>query len=58
MPLGTASAASCIARPRSCTTRRPASKSITPAKTSAVYSPRLRPAAAAAALDQLRANRA
>ena len=49
MPLGVASAASCIASPRTCTSRNPSSKSITPAKTSAVYSPRLKPAAASQA---------
>ncbi len=46
MPLGVLSEASCMASPRCCTSRRPDSKSITPAKTRAVYSPRLRPAAA------------
>ncbi len=46
MPLGVASAASCMAAPRRCTSVRPSSKSMTPAKTMAVYSPRLRPAAA------------
>ncbi len=44
MPPGVASAASCMAAPRRCTTSRPSSKLITPAKTIAVYSPRLRPA--------------
>ena len=46
MPLGVASAASCMAAPRFCTSIRPSSKVITPAKTMAVYSPRLKPAAA------------
>ena len=46
MPLDVASAASCIAAPRSCTVIRPSSKSMMPAKTMAVYSPRLSPAAA------------
>ena len=45
MPLGVASDAACIAWPRRRTTSRPAAKSIAPAKTSAVYSPRLSPAA-------------
>ena len=48
IPLGEARAAACIARPRRWTTFRPVSKSIAPAKTSAVYSPRLWPAAPAA----------
>jgi len=46
IPLGVASAASCMAAPRCCTSISPSSKSITPAKTIAVYSPKLRPAAA------------
>ncbi len=46
MPLGVASAASCIAAPRRCTSISPSSKSMTPAKTIAVYSPRLNPAVA------------
>ena len=45
MPLGVASDAACIAWPRRRTTSSPASKSIAPAKTRAVYSPRLSPAA-------------
>ena len=45
MPLGVARAAACIAWPRRRTTLSPASKSIAPAKTRAVYSPRLSPAA-------------
>ena len=49
MPLGVATAAACIAWPRRRTTRRPVSKSIAPAKTRAVYSPRLSPAAPAQA---------
>ena len=46
MPLGVASEASCMAAPRFCTSIRPSANSITPAKTIAVYSPRLSPAAA------------
>ena len=42
MPLGIASAASCIATPRCWTSRKPDSKSKAPAKTSAVYSPKLK----------------
>ena len=45
MPLGAARAAACMAWPRWRTTFRPDSKSIAPAKTRAVYSPRLSPAA-------------
>ena len=45
MPLGVATAAACIAWPRRRTIRRPVSKSSAPAKTRAVYSPRLSPAA-------------
>ena len=47
IPLGVASAAACIAWPRRRTTFRAVSKSSAPAKTRAVYSPRLRPAAPA-----------
>mmetsp|Transcript_21183 Transcript_21183/g.59908 ORF Transcript_21183/g.59908 Transcript_21183/m.59908 type:complete len:212 (+) Transcript_21183:311-946(+) len=47
---GEASAASCIASPRSFTSRRPSSKVMTPAAQSAVYSPRERPAKAEALL--------
>ncbi len=46
IPLGVASAASCIAAPRFCTSISPSSKDIASAKTRAVYSPRLSPAAA------------
>ena len=53
MPLGVATAAACMAWPRFRTTLRPASKSIAPAKTSAVYSPRLSPAAPCAGGDDL-----
>ena len=49
MPLGVASAASCMAAPRRCTSISPSSNSITPAKTMAVYSPRLSPAVASQA---------
>ena len=45
IPLGAASEAACIAAPRACTTLRPSSKLMAPANASAVYSPRLRPAA-------------
>ena len=45
MPLGVASEAACMAWPRRRTTSRPEAKSIAPANTRAVYSPRLRPAA-------------
>ena len=45
MPLGVASDAACMAWPRRRTTSSPAAKSIAPAKTRAVYSPRLSPAA-------------
>mmetsp|Transcript_99141 Transcript_99141/g.276080 ORF Transcript_99141/g.276080 Transcript_99141/m.276080 type:complete len:218 (-) Transcript_99141:1240-1893(-) len=43
---GEASAASCMASPRSCTSFRPVSKSKTPAAASAVYSPSEKPATA------------
>mmetsp|Transcript_81790 Transcript_81790/g.213383 ORF Transcript_81790/g.213383 Transcript_81790/m.213383 type:complete len:221 (+) Transcript_81790:206-868(+) len=45
MPCALSVAASCIASPRSFTSRRPSSKLKTPAAHSAVYSPRDRPAA-------------
>jgi hypothetical protein len=47
MPEGDASAASCIACPRSATSLSPSSNESAPARCSAVYSPRLSPAAAA-----------
>ena len=46
MPPGVASAAACMASPRALTTRRPSAKLSAPANARAVYSPRLRPAAA------------
>ena len=44
-PPARATAASCINRPRSATTRSPSAKSMAPAATNAVYSPKLSPAA-------------
>ena len=49
MPPGVASAASCIAAPRRWTSISPSSKSMTPANTMAVYSPKLSPAVASQA---------
>ncbi len=46
IPLATASAAACIASPRSWTKRTPSSNSTTPAAARALYSPRLSPATA------------
>ena len=54
MPLGVASAAACIAPPRSRTTRRPSANVSAPANTRAVYSPRLRPAVATHVVDRVR----